>query len=73
MKWNFGKDYLKNFALRTDLWLPSWEGDGGEMDGAFGVSRCKLLHIKWINNKDLLCSTGKYIQYPMINYNGKEC
>ena len=24
-------------------------------------------------NKDLLHSTGNYIQYPMINHNGKEC
>ena len=26
----------------------------------------------WINNKVLLHSTGHYIQYPMINHNGKE-
>ena len=25
-----------------------------------------------INNKDLLYSTGNYIQYPVIDYNGKE-
>ena len=28
--------------------------------------------IQWINNKVLLYSTGSYIQYPMINHNGKE-
>ena len=39
---------------------------------AFGVSRCKLLHIKWINNKVLFYSTGNYIQYPVINLNEKE-
>ena len=37
-----------------------------------GISRCKLLHIKWINNKVLLYSTGNYIQSPVINHNGKE-
>ena len=42
------------------------------MDWEFGVSRCKLLHIEWINNKVLLYSTGNYIQYPVINHNGKE-
>ena len=42
------------------------------MDWGFGVSRCKLLHIGWINNTVLLCSTWNYIQYPVINYNGKE-
>ena len=38
----------------------------------FGVSRCKLLHLEWINNKVLLHSTGKYIQSPGIDHNGKE-
>ena len=42
------------------------------MEWEFGVSRCKLLYIEWINNKILLYSTGNYIQYPMINHNGKE-
>ena len=45
---------------------------GGGMDWEFGVSRCKLLHIEWINNEVLLYSTGNYIQYPVINHNGKE-
>ena len=45
---------------------------GGGMNWEFGVSRCKLLHIEWINNKVLLYNTGNYIQYPGINHNGKE-
>ena len=36
-----------------------------------GVSRCKLLHLEWINSKVLLYSIGDYIQYPGINHNGK--
>ena len=32
----------------------------------------KLSHIEWINNKILLYSTGEYIQYSLISYNGKE-
>ena len=35
-------------------------------------SRCKLLYIEWINNKVLPYSTGIYIQYPVINHNGKD-
>ena len=31
-----------------------------------------LLHIGWMNNKVLLYSGGNYIQYPVINHNGKE-
>ena len=46
--------------------------DGGGMDWELGVSRCKLLYIGWINNKVLLYSRGNYIQYPVINHNGKE-
>ena len=47
-------------AGTVDVWM-NWE---------LGISRCKLLHIKWINNKVLLYSTGNYIQYPLINHNG---
>ena len=49
------------------------EEGGWERDGVGGwVSRCKLLYIEWINNKILLYSTENYIQYAMINHNGKE-
>ena len=42
------------------------------MDCEFGLGRCKLVYIEWINNKVLLYRTGNYIQYPMINHDGKE-
>ena len=42
------------------------------MDGEFGVSRCKLLYIEWINEKILLYSTGNYIQDPGISNIEKE-
>ena len=42
------------------------------MDWEFGVSRCKLLHLKTINNKVLLYSTGNYIQSLGIDHDGKE-
>ena len=49
---------------------------GGRVEGGvewkFRVSRCKLLYTEWINNEVLLYNTGNYIQYPVINYNGKE-
>ena len=44
----------------------------GGKDWEFGINRCKLVHIGWINNEVLLYSTGNYIQYPVINHNGKE-
>ena len=60
---------------QTCGWGVGWGGvgwGGRGMDWEFGISRCKLLYIEWINNKVLLCSTGNYIQYPVINHNGKE-
>ena len=45
---------------------------GGGMEWEVGVSRCKLFYIEWINNKVLLYSTENYIQYPLVNHNGKE-
>ena len=42
------------------------------MDWEFGVSRCKLLHIEWINDKVLLYNTGNYTQYSVINHNEKD-
>ena len=42
------------------------------MDWEFRIGRCKPLYIEWINNKVLLYSTRNYIQYLVINHNGKE-
>ena len=48
------------------------QGGGRGRDWEFGVSRGRPLHTEWISNKVLLYSTGNYIQYPLINHNGKE-
>ena len=48
------------------------ERGGRGINKEFGISRYKLLYIKEINNKVLLYSTENYIQYLVINYNGKE-
>ena len=53
------------------MWLPKVRGIEG-WDWEFGIDRCKLVYIGWINNKVLLYSTGNYIQYPVINQNRKE-
>ena len=47
-------------------------GVGGGMEWEVGVSRCKLLYIRWINNMVLLYSTRNYIQYPVIKHHEKE-
>ena len=42
----------------------------GRDEWEVGVSRYKLLYIKWIN-KVLLYSAGNYIQNPVIKHNEK--
>ena len=42
------------------------------MDGEFGVSRCKLLHLEWLNNEVLLYSTGNYIQAFVMEHDGRK-
>jgi len=57
----------KSWTWRTDLWLP--RGRGKEvMDWEFGVNRCKLLPLEWINNGILLYSTGNcgHLWWSMI-------
>ena len=53
---------------RTDL----CQGGGGErgMDWEFGASRCKLLHLEWMGNDVLLCSTGNCVQSLAIEHDG---
>ena len=44
---------------------------GGGTDGGLGLADANY-YIEWINKKVLLNNTGNYIQYPIINHNGKE-
>ena len=49
------------------------KGRGGRGRGwEFRVSRCKLLHVGWINSKVLVYSKRNYIQYPVIKHNRKK-
>ena len=51
----------------TDVWLPAGRRGGRRMDWEFGVDKCKLLPLEWINNKVPMYSTGNYIQHPVLN------
>ena len=59
--------------MKIGLLLLRGKSSGREIEWEFGIRRCKLLYIEWINNNILLYSPGNYIQYPEINHNGKEC
>ena len=53
---------------RPGEWTCDCQGGGGRtgVDGEFGVSRCKLLHVEWISNEVLLYSAGSYVQSLVI-------
>ena len=55
-------------AASLHLVVTKWERSRGRMDWEFGISRCKLLYLGWINSKVLLYSRGNYIPYPVINH-----
>ena len=64
---------IKNtYAENTLVVAKTEEGSRGEMNWDFRVSICKLLYIRWINDKALLYTTRNHVRYPMINHNGKE-
>ena len=66
---NLSMKYKQKFI--TPLVVAKGEGFRGGTEWEVGISRCKLLFVEQIN-KVLPYSTENYIQYPMINHNGKE-
>ena len=72
--------YLRNrnrlMDIENRLVVAKGEGVGEEWCGRLGLADVSYyIYIEWINNKALLYSTENilnYIQYPMINQNGKE-
>ena len=49
---------LRLFKSKFYLRLGGWGGWWVEMSWELGVSRCKLLYIKWINNKSYCIAQG---------------
>ena len=75
--WNLKYD-TNEFIYKTEtdigdiLGLAKWEGGRKGVKKEFGISRCKLLCMEWINNKVLLYGIRNSSQYPVIIHNGKE-
>ena len=65
--------YKTENRLRPREQICGCRGGGGRegMKWEFGVSRGTVSYMGWINSKVLLYSIGNYIQYPVINHNGK--
>ena len=76
--WNLSYD-TNEPIYETEMESQTWrlvvakgEGLGEGMEWEVEVSRCELLCLERINNKVLLYSTENYIQYSIINHNGRE-
>ena len=65
--WSLEHQYQHHlgFVRNTNTW--GGRGMVRELDWLSGISRCKLLHIKWVNNKVLQYSTGNYFQLLLFN------
>ena len=48
--------------------MQEWGGSG--MDWEFGVSRCKLLHLEWINKRSYYIAEGTIITL-VIDHDGR--
>ena len=71
-KWTYLQNRNRLTDIENRLVAAKGKGEGEGMNWEFGINICKLLYLKWINYKVLLFSSGNYIQYPVINHNGKE-
>ena len=69
-KWNYLWNRNRITDAQNKLVVAKEEGAGRRKDWEFGISRCKLIYIGWIN-KVLLYSTGNYSWSPGINHNEK--
>ena len=66
------KTNIDSQSQKANLW-PLQEGKWwGGIDLEFRNNRHTLLYKKRITSKDLLHTTGSYIEYLVITYNGKE-
>ena len=54
---------------RTDLW---WLGDGGRDELGVWEQQMQTIIYRMDKQQGPTFYTGNYIQYPMLNYNGKE-
>ena len=68
LKYDTGKPVYRNrnrpLDIEKRLVVDKGQRAEGGKDREFGISRCKLVYIKQINNKVLLYSTGNHIQNP---------
>ena len=63
------KTEIESQPERTSLWLPGARRE--EINWEVKINTYILSYTKQVTNKNLLCSTGSYRQYPVINHKWK--
>ena len=70
LKYDINKHETETDSHRE--WCCGCQGEGGEGEETVGVwDQKQTIIFRMDKHKFLLCSTESYIQYPMINHNGK--
>ena len=64
---NFSTKEKQTHRIQTEGQQDNW----GDVNQEFRTNAYTVLYKKQINNKNLLYSTGKYLQYLIIIYNEK--
>ena len=57
--------------IENRLVVAKGEVGGSGMDWEFGVGKCNLLHLEWVSNEVLLCSTGNCVQSLGVEHDGR--
>ena len=59
----------KTQKQKTNLWSPNRRRRERGTDKDYEINKYELRYIKQVSNRDLLSSTGNYIQCLLITYN----
>ena len=63
-KWTYLQNRNRLTDIENRLVVAKGEGGGGGMDWEFGVSRCKLVYMEWINNRSYCIAQGTIFNIP---------
>ena len=64
------RNRVKDF--KTELLVTKGKMLGEGIKWEVEIDIYTLLYMEWMSNKDLLSSTGKFAQYSLVTYVGKE-
>ena len=71
IKWTYLQNKTDPQTLKANVWLPKGKVEEG-MDWGFENDDGTLFYMEWMLHKDVLHSTGKFIQCSVITYMGMD-